>query len=195
MPKTPAAGDDDDDDNNEHDARPQQQGLGRLPKNGSWATPPTDPRAGKTVQVRTHRGRPGPLALPMPPLGRTPMTPLLFALGLASTAPVGLQDIGGSDKLLHAGATATITAAAWGAAAAVDAPLGTRVVAGVAAGLAAGVAKEAVDLAGFGTPSAGDLVYDGFGVALGVAFALIVEVLVEPAPAAAPSPMSPSHAP
>jgi hypothetical protein len=115
------------------------------------------------------------------------MTPLALVLCLSSTAPRGLDDLGGSDKLLHAGASATITATAWGAAAAADAPLVVRVAAGVGAGVVAGLAKEGADLAGAGTPSAGDLVYDGLGVALGVAVALVVETLVDPPPEPATS--------
>lgn len=119
------------------------------------------------------------------------MSALVFALCVASTAPRGLDDIAGSDKLLHAGASATITAATWGAAAAVDAPLPLRLATSVGAGVAAGVAKEIVDLAGFGTPSAGDLVYDAFGIAIGVAVALVIEVLVdEPVVESAPPPAS-----
>ena len=115
------------------------------------------------------------------------MSALVFALCVASTAPRGLDDLGGSDKLLHAGAAATITAATWSAAAAVDAAMPMRLAAGVGVGVVAGLAKEAVDLGGFGTPSLGDLVYDGFGIALGVAVALVVETLVASPRRPAPS--------
>lgn len=95
-------------------------------------------------------------------------------LALATQAP----DLSGTDKLAHFGASLAITDAAWVTAAALDAPLWARVVAGVGAGAVVGVGKELVDLACGGTPSVGDLAYDALGIGAGVGFALAVEAVL-----------------
>ncbi|MDP2341322.1 MAG: hypothetical protein Q8O67_10205 [Deltaproteobacteria bacterium] len=104
-------------------------------------------------------------------------TALSFALLLASTSATAQTQ---GDKLLHAGASAAVVDVVWAGCAALDQPLWVRLSAGVAAGAAAGLGKEGLDLAGFGTPDVGDLVFDAFGIGLGVAIALLVETFVDP---------------
>jgi hypothetical protein len=82
-----------------------------------------------------------------------------------------------TDKLLHATASAAIVDVVWGTAAVCDQPLLVRVVASVGTAAAVGVGKELVDAAGFGTPDAADLLFDAFGIGVGVAIALVVEAL------------------
>ena len=81
------------------------------------------------------------------------------------------------DKLLHAGATAAVVDVVWASCACADQPLWVRISASVAAGAAVGVGKEGLDLAGFGTPDVADLLFDAFGIGLGVAIALVVQTL------------------
>ncbi len=141
-----------------------------------------------------------------------------MALVIASSAPAqlqrvrGLDDISGTDKLEHFAANVAVTGGAWAAAGALDAPLWARVVAGAAAGAAVSLGKESLDLAGFGTPSFGDLAYDALGIGAGVGFALAAEAVltrvgVEPrrgtasrysaalSPPPAPPPSSPAPPP
>ncbi len=94
-----------------------------------------------------------------------------------------------TDKLLHASASAAIVDVVWVTAAVCDQPLPVRVAASVGMAAAVGVGKELVDAAGFGTPDAADLLFDAFGIGVGVAIALVVEALwprevVEPGDAA-----------
>ena len=105
---------------------------------------------------------------------------LLICALLAAPTALGQQTHG--DKLLHAGASAVVVDVVWAGCAALDQPLWVRLSAGVAAGAAAGLAKEGLDLAGFGTPDGADLLFDAFGIGLGVAVALVVETLIEPPP-------------
>ena len=105
---------------------------------------------------------------------------LVCLLALLSSSKAAAQTQ--ADKLLHAGASAAIVDVVWAGCACLDQPLWVRLGAGVAAGVAAGLAKEGLDLAGFGTPDVDDLVYDGLGIGLGVAIALVVEALTPPDP-------------
>ena len=113
-----------------------------------------------------------------------PFLPLAFVLLCAFAPPTRAQLVpfplpAQTDKLLHAGACAAVVDGVWFGAAALEQPLWIRLVAGVSAGAVVGVGKEAADLAGFGTPDAGDLLFDGFGIGLGVAFALLAEVAAD----------------
>jgi hypothetical protein len=89
----------------------------------------------------------------------------------------GLDDISGFDKVEHFGANVVIVDSVWAAAAFLDEPVWVRIVLACAAGAAVSLGKEGYDLAGYGDPSLGDLVYDGFGIGAGVGFALAVEAL------------------
>ena len=102
------------------------------------------------------------------------MIAVLFALA-AQSVPL---DLAGPDKVAHFAASLVVTDLAWASAAALDAPLWARVVAGAGAGAVVGVTKELVDLAGCGTPSVGDLAYDALGIGAGVGFALAVEAVL-----------------
>lgn len=82
-----------------------------------------------------------------------------------------------TDKLLHASASAAIVDVVWVTTAACDQPLPVRVAASVGTAAAVGVGKELVDAAGFGTPDPTDLLFDAFGIGVGVAIALVVEAL------------------
>jgi hypothetical protein len=85
------------------------------------------------------------------------------------------RELGGTDKLLHFGASAAIVDVTWAGLALLDAPLWQRVVGGVAVAAAAGLAKESADALGAGTPSWGDLVWNAYGIGAGVGFALVAE--------------------
>lgn len=101
-------------------------------------------------------------------------------VALLVSAPTRAQDqprVVHSDKVLHAAVSATIVDAVWLSAAALDQPVEVRLALAVGVGALAGVSKEAADLAGFGTPEVLDLVFDGFGIAVGVAVALVAEVV------------------
>jgi hypothetical protein len=100
---------------------------------------------------------------------------ILAALWLASA---GLEDLSGTDKLLHFGACSTLTVVGYGAAAAFDAPLPVRLGVGAGAAAVVGLAKEGADLAGFGDPSLGDLAYDALGIGAGVGVALVIDAAV-----------------
>jgi hypothetical protein len=102
----------------------------------------------------------------------------VLALVLALSIGAQVEGLGGQDKLAHFAASLVVTDAAWATAAALDAPLWGRALLGASAGAVSGVAKELVDLAGCGTPSLGDLVYDALGVGAGVGFALAVEAIL-----------------
>lgn len=124
----------------------------------------------------TARTRPRPDVRPFLPLAFV----LLWAFAPSARAqllpfPLPAQ----TDKVLHAGACAVVVDGVWLGAAALDQPLWIRLVAGVSAGAVVGVGKEAADLAGLGTPDAADLLFDGFGIGLGVAFALLAEVAAD----------------
>ena len=71
---------------------------------------------------------------------------LAFALLLHGAAPAGLEDLSGSDKVLHSAACAAVTLGGYGGAAALDASLPARLLWGAGAGAAAGLAKEGADL-------------------------------------------------
>ena len=92
-----------------------------------------------------------------------------------------------TDKLLHAGASAAVVDVVWAGMAAADQPLWARLGVSVASAALVGLGKEAADLAGFGTADGADLLFDGFGIGLGVAVALLVETWW-PAPATTPNP-------
>lgn len=115
------------------------------------------------------------------PCPRTFSCPALsgVALALSLLAGPARAQVTHQDKLLHAGASAVVVDVAWAGAAALEQPLWVRIVAGVSAGVVVGVGKEAVDLAGFGTPDVADLLFDGFGIGLGVALALLAEVTLD----------------
>lgn len=95
---------------------------------------------------------------------------------LSSSTPAAAQEAQ-TDKMLHAGASAGIVDVVWLAAALLDQPLPVRLGASVVVAAAAGLGKEGLDLAGYGTPDAADLVFDGLGIGIGVAVALVVEAL------------------
>ena len=104
------------------------------------------------------------------------MKALLCVLALALCGPAAAQQTQ-SDKVLHAGAAAAVVDVVWAGCAALDQPLWVRLSAGVAAGAVVGLGKEGLDLAGFGTPDVADLLFDGFGIGIGVAVGLLVETL------------------
>jgi hypothetical protein len=105
----------------------------------------------------------------------------LLALCLLAPSQARAQQ---TDKLLHASASAVIVDVVWASAALCEQPLAVRLGAAVGVAAAAGVGKELVDAAGFGTPDAADLLFDAFGIGVGVALALVVEALWPHAPAA-----------
>ncbi len=84
-----------------------------------------------------------------------------------------------TDKLLHAGASAAVVDVVWFGCALLDQPVWVRIVAGASAGAAVGVGKELADLAGLGTPDASDLLFDAFGIGIGIAIGLVVQTLVD----------------
>ena len=126
------------------------------------------PSLQQIVSARIHcpaRRRPRP--------ARCPALWTLFALWLLAPNARAQQ----TDKLLHASASAVIVDVVWASAAMCQQPLPVRVAAAVGVAAAAGVGKELVDAAGFGTPDAADLLFDAFGIGVGVALALVVEAL------------------
>ena len=109
---------------------------------------------------------------------RTPQLAVAVVLGLSSRGAAQDRGIGDqTDKIMHATASALIVDAVWLSAALLDQPIAVRAGVGVGVAAAAGVAKEGVDAFGFGTPDVADLVFDAFGIAIGVAIALVVETL------------------
>lgn len=84
----------------------------------------------------------------------------------------------GKDKVLHFTLSSAIAAGGYG--------LGTTIFDGYAApaafgaglALTAGIGKEAVDAAGYGTPSWKDLTWDVAGTATGVGIALLIHLAV-----------------
>lgn len=105
---------------------------------------------------------------------RCPPTWTLLLLCLLVTPKARAQQ---TDKLLHAAASAAIVDVVWATTAVCEQPLPVRVAASVGAAAAVGVGKELVDAAGFGTPDTADLMFDAFGIGVGVAIALVVEAL------------------
>ena len=106
-----------------------------------------------------------------------PAAATAIAIVLTTSLPAQAQQTH-SDKLLHAGASAAIVDAVWCAAALLEQPLPVRIGASVVVAAAAGIGKEGLDLAGFGSPDVADLLFDAFGIGLGVGIALVVEVLI-----------------
>ena len=98
---------------------------------------------------------------------------LVSAAGRAQDRPLVVH----TDKVLHATVSATIVDAVWLSAAALKQPVEVRLALAVGVGALAGISQETADLAGFGTPEVLDLVFDGFGIAVGVAVALVAEVV------------------
>jgi hypothetical protein len=105
---------------------------------------------------------------------------LLLAAPAASAQDATLfgDRLDGADKALHFGASGLLAVAGYGAASAVVDEPWQRALIGAGAAAAAGVAKEGVDALGFGTPSVVDLLYDAFGIAVGVGFALAFDTVV-----------------
>ena len=103
------------------------------------------------------------------------MLALVVAGALVSAPLFDTRELSGADKVLHASATCGVTLAGYGVASMAELPLALRIGAGVGAGMAAGLAKEALDLAGLGTPSVGDLVFDALGVGVGIGLSLAID--------------------
>src|SRR5262245_59599488 len=109
---------------------------------------------------------PGPMKLSGPTLA--PLILLFWPLG----AHAQLADPDpwfGPDKALHFGASAALSAAGYGLAAARTRKTAPRFILGASLALAAGVGKELVDLRGGGTASYRDLAWDALGTATGLA--------------------------
>jgi putative lipoprotein len=101
-----------------------------------------------------------------------------LSLALGGAAPVRADPPDpwfGHDKALHFGASATISAAGYGAGAWLSDDARVRWIAGAGLGLTAGVAKELWDLAGHGDPSWRDLTWDVVGTASGLAVAAAID--------------------
>ena len=109
---------------------------------------------------------------------------LAFVVALSSSNSAQAQTQ--TDKLLHAGASAAVVDVVWAGCAVVDQPLWVKLAASVGAGVVVGVGKEGYDALGFGDPDVNDLLFDGFGIGLGVALALVVETMVKDAPLVTP---------
>lgn len=105
------------------------------------------------------------------------MSAVVVVAALTVPSSARAQQVVHTDKLKHAGASAAIVDAVWLAAALLDQPLPVRIGASVVVGAAAGVGKELYDLAGYGTPDVDDLLFDAYGIGLGVGVALVVEVI------------------
>lgn len=130
------------------------------------SVPSSSPASAADTILRPVFRRPRPALCPS----------LVAALALVSSTPLSAQEVH-TDKLQHAGASAGIVDVVWLAAALLDQPLPVRLGASVVVAAAAGLGKEGLDLAGYGTPDVADLVFDGLGIGLGVAVALVVEAL------------------
>ncbi len=110
---------------------------------------------------------------------RTRLLAIGLVLGAGSpSAAQARNTVNHTDKVMHAAASALIVDTVWLSASLFDQPLVVRAGASVGAAAAAGLAKEAADAAGFGTPDVADLVFDAFGIGIGVAIALVVETVV-----------------
>lgn len=136
-----------------------------------------------------------------PRTGLCPLVSVLCALTLTASSstqaqepptqtPQAVQPVQPvqTDKLLHAGASAAVVDVAWAACAAADQPLWVKLAVSVSAGVVVGLGKEGADALGFGTPDVHDLLFDGFGIGLGVAVALIVETMARPSDRTADGP-------
>ncbi len=110
------------------------------------------------------------------------MTSLLLALlgapRSASAADVDPDPWLGKDKALHFAASSAIAAGGYAIGAALFDARGHALLFGGALATAAGVGKEAIDLAGAGTPSWRDLAWDGMGTVTGLAVAWSIDLLL-----------------
>jgi putative lipoprotein len=122
--------------------------------------------------------RPGPGAPPPSP-SRT-LTPGAGQLDPAP-APIAPDAWVGRDKALHLCATAALAGGGYGLGSLAMEGAPGRLALGAALALGAGAGKEALDGAGFGTPSFRDLLWDVIGATFGLAFALSVDVAARPA--------------
>jgi hypothetical protein len=87
------------------------------------------------------------------------------------------EPLTGDDKALHFGTSAAISVVVYGASTGVVVEPWQRATIAASVAAAAGLAKEGVDLLGFGTPSLVDLCYDGFGIMVGVGYALALDAV------------------
>jgi putative lipoprotein len=83
----------------------------------------------------------------------------------------------GRDKTLHFAASSTLAAGGYAIGAAVFDARAHALICGAALAAAAGIGKEALDLAGLGSPSWKDLAWDAVGIAAGLAVAWSVDLL------------------
>ncbi|HEY1099027.1 MAG TPA: hypothetical protein VGF99_08860 [Myxococcota bacterium] len=127
--------------------------------------------------VRPALWRPRPARCPWDAAARLLSAVVVVAASTVPSSARAQQQVVHTDKLKHAGASAAIVDAVWLAAALLDQPLPVRLGASVVVGAAAGVGKELYDLAGYGTPDVDDLLFDAYGIGLGVGVALVVEVI------------------
>lgn len=110
---------------------------------------------------------------------RAPLATALAAVLVAAPARAADPDPWlAPDKALHFGVSAGISAGSYAASAALFASRGHALLAAGGVTLAAGAAKEALDLAGFGTPSWKDFVWDVAGTLVGLGLAWSVDLVV-----------------
>jgi uncharacterized protein YfiM (DUF2279 family) len=130
----------------------------------------------------------GPLRRALPA-----MWALVFVLVTGTARAQHREGWFGADKALHVSASALVAGGGYALGAWAFEARGPRVLLGMGLGLAAGVGKEVVDLVGFGDPSWRDLVWDVFGVGVGIAVAYLVDLALSPSsPARGAEPQRPS---
>lgn len=107
---------------------------------------------------------------------------LLAALALLSSGRVARAQEAdpwwGRDKALHFGVSASLAAGGYAVSSTVLDERWQRASAGAGFALTLGVGKELYDATGHGSASGKDLAWDAAGTAVGVALALLVDVLI-----------------
>lgn len=105
---------------------------------------------------------------------------LLACPAPASADPARPDPWFGPDKALHFAAGAAITSGGYGLAALAQGDRELCIGLGAALGIGASFMKEALDAAGFGTPSGRDFAWGVFGTAAGIGISISLDVLLTP---------------
>jgi putative lipoprotein len=125
-------------------------------------------------------------ARPLPPFIAAllaSLTALLLSAPSARADPTPSPDPWfARDKALHFAASAAIAAGGYGTSAFVTDEVAGRVAFGAGLAIGAGIAKEALDAAGFGTPSLRDFTWDVIGTAVGVGVCITLDLALRDPP-------------
>ncbi|HTN87822.1 MAG TPA: hypothetical protein VL242_29275, partial [Sorangium sp.] len=145
---------------------------------------PARPAAAPAAPRPRAGGAPARSALaPLAGPGGAPARVSGAPLWLSSTAqPLarGADPWFGDDKARHFCASMVLASGGYALGALATEDIGGRIAIGAAVALGAGLAKEALDAAGYGTPSFRDLVWDALGTSAGLGLSVWFDLAATP---------------